>query len=171
MCKPYQSFLVSDIAIFLLKRDVKLQLTNYQSFLCKMPPRQICNSVTQISTSNNNSGQRILTKERPHRTRGVSPANKNQPLTPSVASRVCIIMHLSIPITKICITWDPSLLTINLHYKRSIACSQVLGTHYPRSRPMSQAIFMAAQYTLHYSQSLKTTHVHGWSKDALYTSE
>jgi len=32
ICNIYQSYLVSDIAIFVLKRDVKLQLTNYQSY-------------------------------------------------------------------------------------------------------------------------------------------
>jgi len=45
-------------------------------------------------------------------------------------------LHLSISVIKICITWDPYLLIINLHYKRSITCSRVLGTHYPCSRPV-----------------------------------
>jgi len=40
-------------------------------------------------------------------------------------------LHLSISVINICITRDPYLLIINLHYKRSITCSRVLGTHYP----------------------------------------
>jgi len=86
---------------------------------------------------------------------------------------------------------------IDLHYKRSIACSPVLGTHYPCSRPINAArtcsravrrclVHSRVQpvYTgrvqmlgIHYppdpcSRPVNASyHVHGRSKDALYIRE
>ena len=48
--------------------------------------------------------------------------------------RICVVLRCDL---KICNTRGPSLLNINLHYKRPITCSRVLGTYCSCSRPVN----------------------------------